>query len=58
MDPERVAPGRPETGVSPMEVSRDLPLRIAQTEAPEPRCKTIRFVSEMGWYVDESVYDQ
>jgi len=48
MDPDRVAPGRPETGVGPMEVSRDLPLRIAHADAPEPRCKMLRFVSEMG----------
>ncbi len=53
MVPERVVPGRPDTGVRPMEVSRDLPLRIAQTDAPEPRCKTIRLVSEMSYAYDQ-----
>ncbi|PSR71599.1 hypothetical protein PHLCEN_2v12529 [Hermanssonia centrifuga] len=37
--PERVAPVRPVIGVSPMDVSRDKPSRMAQTEAPEPKLK-------------------
>lgn len=48
--PERVAPGRPLTGVSPIEVSREQPCLTAQTEAPEPRCITIKFRVE-GSYI-------
>lgn len=39
--PERVAPGSPFSGVSPMDVSMDCPWWIAQADAPEPKCKTI-----------------
>ena len=44
--PERVAPGRPDTGVRPIVVSSDLPALMAHMDAPEPRCITMRFVSE------------
>ncbi len=42
--PERVAPGRPSSGVSPIEVSSETPLRMAQAEAPEPRWRTMRLM--------------
>jgi hypothetical protein len=32
-----------------MEVSIDFPFFIAQTDAPEPRCKTIRFKDSAGY---------
>ena len=46
--PLRVAPGRPESGVRPIEVSSERPERIAQMEAPEPRWVTMRFVWSIG----------
>ncbi len=49
MDPERVAPGRPASGVRDIDVSRDCPFLIQHTDAPEPRCKTMRFVWFMGY---------
>jgi hypothetical protein len=36
--PERVPITRPSSGVKPMDVSTDCPLRMAVTEAPFPRC--------------------
>ena len=42
MSPDRVAPGRPAKGVSPMEVSRLRPERIAHALAPLPRWRAIR----------------
>jgi hypothetical protein len=39
-----------------MEVSRDLPLRIAQADAPEPRCKMIRLVSEIVYMHGDQRY--
>ena len=39
--PDRVAPGRPARGVSPIDVSRDLPFWMQQAEAPLPRCRAM-----------------
>lgn len=48
MAPERVAPGRPLSGVSPMDVSYDKPFFTAQTDAPDPRWRIMRFNSVGG----------
>ena len=43
--PARVPMTRPSRGVRPMDVSTDLPSRIAVAEQPFPRCSVIMFVS-------------
>lgn len=49
MDPDRVAPGSPSSGVRPIDVSIDLPFWMATAEAPEPRCKEMRVMSSTGY---------
>ena len=41
MSPDRVPITSPSSGVSPMEVSIACPPRIADADAPLPRCSTI-----------------
>jgi hypothetical protein len=41
-DPERVAIGRPSSGLKPIVVSTERPSRTAVTEQPPPRCATTR----------------
>lgn len=48
MEPERVAPGRPASGVRPIDVSSEVPLRMQHAEAPEPRCKAMRLSEDAG----------
>jgi hypothetical protein len=45
MSPERVPITRPSSGVMPIEVSTELPARMAATEQPLPRCSVMTFVS-------------
>lgn len=59
--PERVAPGRPSSGVRPILdvnhrstrgenlVSMDFPFWIAQAEAPDPKCNAIIDVLSTGY---------
>lgn len=48
MSPERVAPGRPLTGVRPIVVSMLRPDLMAQAEAPLPRCRAIMLREVVG----------
>ena len=56
MSPVRVPLMMPPVGVSPMDVSMHLPFRIAEMEAPLPRCATISFFGTSGcnWYTIDS----
>lgn len=38
-----MAPGSPDNGVKPIEVSKDKPFLTAQIDAPEPRWRRMRF---------------
>ncbi len=48
MSPVRVPLMMPPDGVRPIEVSRHWPLRIAEIDAPFPRCATISFSGTLG----------
>ena len=48
MSPVRVPLMMPETGVMLIDVSRHSPLRIAEMDAPLPRCATISLYGTFG----------
>ncbi len=48
MSPVRVPLMMPPVGVRPIEVSRHLPLRMAEMEAPLPRWATMSFSGTLG----------
>ena len=48
MSPVRLPLMMPPVGVSPIDVSRHLPPRIAEIDAPLPRCATISFSGTFG----------
>jgi len=50
IDPERVAPGRPASGVKLMLVSSDAPFLIQHAEAPDPKWRTIKLVVNAGFW--------
>ena len=58
MEPERVAPGRPARGVSPMEVSWERPDLMQQAEAPEPRWRAMMLREEAGLPRWEDTYGE
>jgi hypothetical protein len=48
MSPVRVPLMMPPVGVRPIEVSRQTPLRMAEIDAPLPRCAAISFSGTFG----------
>ena len=51
MSPDRVPITRPSSGVSPIEVSTELPPLIAAAEQPLPRWSVMTFVRSRGTFV-------